>query len=137
MAEPKTRKTKASVKEFLEGLSDENRRKDALAVCKLMTEVTKEQPAMWGPSIIGFGSKKLVYSSGRELDWPLLAFSPRKANTVLYLTLSGYAQYATLMQKLGKHKTGKSCLYINKLSDLDLTVLKTLLKRSLADAKSG
>lgn len=136
MAELKTQKTKASVKDFLDGLPDENRRKDALALCKLMTEVTKEQPAMWGPSIIGFGSHMLVYPSGREVDWPLLAFSPRKANTALYLSVDGYAEYADLMQTLGKHKLGKGCLYINELSDVDMTVLKALIKRSLKRSKS-
>ena len=136
MAEFKTQKTKASVKDFLDGLPDENRRKDALALCKLMTEVTKEQPAMWGPSIIGFGSHMLVYPSGREVDWPLLAFSPRKANTALYLSVDGYAEYADLMQTLGKHKLGKGCLYINELSDVDMTVLKALIKRSLKRSKS-
>jgi len=136
VAELKTQKTKASVKDFLDGLPDENRRKDALALCKLMTEVTKEQPAMWGPSIIGFGSHMLVYPSGREVDWPLLAFSPRKANTALYLSVDGYAEYADLMQTLGKHKLGKGCLYINELSDVDMTVLKALIKRSLKRSKS-
>jgi len=136
VAEFKTQKTKASVKDFLDGLPDENRRKDALALCKLMTEVTKEQPAMWGPSIIGFGSHMLVYPSGREVDWPLLAFSPRKANTALYLSVDGYAEYADLMQTLGKHKLGKGCLYINELSDVDMTVLKALIKRSLKRSKS-
>ena len=136
MPEPKTKKTKVSVAAFIDALANDTRRKDAKAVDRIYREITGEKPAMWGPSIVGFGSQRLVYESGRELDWPLLAFSPRKANTVLYLSLCGYEKYGSFMKKLGKHKTGKSCLYIKKLSDVDVTVLKALMKRSLEDSKS-
>ena len=135
MAELKTKKTEASVENFLASVTDEARREDAIAVCALMQQVTKEKPKMWGSTIIGFGSRKLVYESGRELDWMLVGFSPRKANTVLYLSLAGYAQHGELMAKLGKHKTGKGCLYINKLADIDLKVLKDLVKRAVQYAK--
>lgn len=125
-AEPKTKKTTASVSAFIDAVENETRRKDAKAVLKMMKEVTGEKPALWGPSIIGFGSYKAA--SG---DWPIVGFSPRKANLVLYI-MPGFAQYDALLGKLGKHKTGKSCLYLNRLSDVDEGVLRELVERSVA-----
>lgn len=126
MAEPKTKTTEASVERFLASLPDEKRRADAVAVCALMTRVTKEKPKMWGSSIIGFGSRN---------DWMLVGFSPRKAATVLYLSMSGDATCARLLPKLGKHKTGKGCLYVNRLGDVDLAVLKELVEHSVREAR--
>ncbi|MDZ4775382.1 MAG: DUF1801 domain-containing protein [Alphaproteobacteria bacterium] len=128
-AEPKTKKTTASVSAFIDAVENEVRRADAKAVLKMLKEVTGEKPAMWGPSIIGFGSWKTP--SG---DWPIIGFSPRKANLVLYV-LGDFPKEKALLAKLGKHKTGKSCLYINKLSDVDQSVLKDLATHSLAEMR--
>lgn len=125
-AEPKTRKTKASVAEFLAAIEDEARRKDAKAIDKLLREATGEKPAMWGSNIVGYGDKPLKYASGRETNWPIAGFSPRKNALTLYLTCD-IAQYADLTAKLGKHSTGKGCLYIKKLADVDTAVLKKLV----------
>ena len=133
MAELKTQKNAASVASFLAGVEDKGRREDALAVCKLMQEASKEKPAMWGNAIVGFGSQKLVYESGRELDWMVVGFSPRKANTVLYGI--GVEKQAELLKTLGKYKTGKGCLYISKLADVDVKVLKELVRRAMAPTK--
>jgi Domain of unknown function (DU1801) len=130
MAEPKTKKTTASVTAFIDAVENDARRADAKAVLKLMKDVTGEKPALWGPSIIGFGSYKAA--SG---DWPIVGFSPRKANLVLYI-MPGFAQYDALMKKLGKHKTGKSCLYLNKLADVDQGVLRELVERSVAHMRA-
>lgn len=134
MAEAKTKPTDASVEKFLAGVADEARRADCLAVLKLMKQVTKAQPRMWGPSIVGFGSYHYVYASGHSGDWPLTGFSPRKQDLTLYIT-PGFERYAALMKKLGKYKTGKSCLYLKRLSDVDLEVLKELVARSVTDMK--
>jgi hypothetical protein len=123
MAEPKTQKTKASVTQFIAAVEDETRRKDAKAVDKMMREITGEKPAMWGPSIIGYGEY-----DGATGKWPRLGFSPRKANLVLYI-MDGY-EGEPLMKKLGKHKIGRSCLYIKKLSDVDEAVLHQLAAKS-------
>ncbi len=120
MAESKTKKTKASVTQFIAAVEDETRRKDAKAVDKMMREITGEKPVMWGPSIVGYGEYELPNGA----TWPRLGFSPRKANLVLYL-MDGY-DGEPLMKKLGKHKTGRSCLYINKLSDVDEGVLRKI-----------
>jgi hypothetical protein len=120
MAEPKTQKTKASVAAFIAAVDDETRRKDAKAVDKMLREITGEKPAMWGPAIVGYGQYQT--KSG---PWPRLGFSPRKANLVLYV-MDGYDK-EPLMKKLGKHKTGRSCLYINKLADVDEAVLRTIV----------
>jgi hypothetical protein len=119
MAEPKTQRTKASVAQFIAAVEDETRRKDAKAVDKMMREITGEKPAMWGPSIIGYGEY-----DGPTGKWPRLGFSPRKANLVLYI-MDGYDD-EPLMKKLGKHKTGRSCLYINKLADVDEKALRAI-----------
>lgn len=123
MPEPKTKKTKASVSAFIAAVLDETRRKDAKAIDKMFREITGEKPAMWGPSIIGYGSYET--STG---TWPRLGFSPRKGNLALYV-LSDFAGRDGLLKKLGKHKTGKSCLYINKLADVDERVLRELVTR--------
>lgn len=130
MAEPITKKTTASVDKFLQSVADEKRRKDAYTVLELMREVTGDEPAMWGSSIIGFGQYRYKYASGREGDWPLSGFSPRKHNLTLYI-MAGFDGSAALLKKLGKYKTGKACLYINKLEDVDLPTLKELVKQSV------
>ena len=135
MAELKTKKNKASVEKFLNSVADEERRKDCFSVLEIMKQVTKAEPAMWGPSIVGFGSRQYKYPSGRELDWFLVGFAPRKQDLTLYI-MPGVERYPTLMKKLGKHKTGKSCLYIKKLDDVNLPTLKQLIKRSVADLAS-
>ena len=134
MADLKTKKTKASVPAFLKGIENDQRRKDAQALLKIMKEVTGMKPAMWGPSIIGFGSYHYTYDSGREGDWPLTGFSPRKQNLVIYV-MPGFSSYGKLLEKLGKHKTGKSCLYINKLDDIHVPTLKKLIKDGLKHMK--
>ena len=125
MAEPKTQKTKVSVTQFIAAVEDETRRKDAKVVDKMMREITGEKPAMWGPTIVGYGS----YPS-RSGDWPITGFSPRKGALTLYV-MPGFSEYGSLLKKLGKHKTGKSCLYINKLSDVDQDVLREIVTRGV------
>ncbi len=134
MPESKTKPTKVSVAAFIDALPDETKRADAKALVKLMQSATGEKPAMWGPSIIGFGSHHFKYESGREGDTPIAGFSPRKAATVLY-GLAGSAGSAALLPKLGKHTTGKGCLYIKKLADVDSRVLETLIVKSVADKR--
>lgn len=131
MAEAKTKKTEKSVVDFLNGVEDEQKRRDSFAVMELMKEVTGEEPAMWGDSIVGFGSYHYRYASGREGDWLLTGFSPRKQNLTLYIT-SGFEQYDDLLDDLGKFKTGKSCLYLKRLEDVDLDVLRELVRQSVA-----
>jgi Domain of unknown function (DU1801) len=133
MAENKTQATKASVAAFVDKIADPAKRADAKALVKLMQKVTGEKPAMWGPSIIGFGSYHYVYESGREGDMPLVGFSPRKAATVLY-NCSGSGDDA-LLAKLGKHTRGKGCVYIKKLVDVDAAVLEKLIVKSAADMR--
>ena len=129
-AELKTTKTEASVDDFINAVADESQRADAHAIVKFMQAATKAPPKMWGTSIIGFGAQTLKYPSGRELDWMIIGFSPRKANTVLYLALD-LTQHNELLAKLGKHKTGKGCLYIKYLGDIDIAVLKKLIAQSV------
>ena len=124
--ELKTKETGASVDAFLDGLADEQQRDDSRAIVKMMRKVTGEKPKMWGPAIIGFGSMTLKYASGRELDWMKIGFSPRKGNIVLY----GMASDAKAANDLGKFKTGKGCLYIKRLADVDEKVLSNLVKDS-------
>ena len=125
-AENKTRETRASVSAFLAAVKNAKRREDAQTLLKLMKSVTRKQPKMWGPSIVGFDSYHYVYDSGREGDMPMIGFSPRSASLVLYI-MPGFKKYESLMKKLGTYKTGTSCLYINKLEDVDLNVLKELI----------
>jgi hypothetical protein len=130
VAELKTRQNERSVEEFLEGVTDEQRRRDCLSVLEIMKRVTRTEPSMWGSSIVGFGKYHYKYESGREGDWFLTGFSPRKKSLTLYF-MAGFDQYEELMGKLGKHKTGKSCLYINKLEDVDSSILEELIRRSV------
>ena len=130
MAELKTKPTQASVKEFLNQIPDKERREDCFAVAKMMEEITGEKPKMWGPSIIGFGTYHYKYASGREGDWPVTAFSPRKKDLTLYIMM-GFEKYPELMEKLGKHSVSKSCLYIKRLSDIHVPTLKKLIKASV------
>ena len=129
MSENKTVETGASVDAFLETVDSSTRREDARAVIEIMRRVTGVEPKMWGPSIIGFGKYHYRYDSGREGEMPRVGFSPRKANLVLYLT-SKDGGFVTLLSRLGKHKTGASCLYVNKLSDIDVEVLEALISQS-------
>jgi len=130
MAELKTKKTTASVTKFLNQTTDEQRRKDCQTVSKLMQEATGEAPRMWGSSIVGFGIYKYRYASGHGGEWPIIGFSPRTEDLTLYI-MPGFADYPELMAKLGKYKAGKSCLYIKKLEDIKLPVLKRLIKKSV------
>jgi hypothetical protein len=136
MAELKTKETMASVSAFLKSITDEQRREDAIAVSDMMKAVTKTEPKMWGSSIVGYGSQHYKYASGREGDWFRTGFSPRKDSLTLYITGS-FEQYPDLMKKLGKYKTGKACLYLKKLSDVDQKVLKQLIARSLKSPLPG
>jgi hypothetical protein len=130
MAELKTKKTDASVQEFIAAIDDEERRRDCQAVAQIMSEVTGAPAAMWGSSIVGFGTYHYKYASGQSGDWPLVSFSPRKQNLTLYI-MSGFEHYDELMAKLGKYKMGKACIYVNHLSDLDMATLRELVQRSV------
>jgi len=136
MAELKTKKTEASVEDFLNQIRDEETQRDCFEIAKMMKQVTRSDPKMWGSSIIGFGSRHLKYASGRELDWMLIGFSPRKTNITLYIT-GGLEKQTALLDKLGKHSTGKGCLYIKKLKDVDTKVLKKLINASVKMAKKS
>ena len=135
MTEPKTKPTEHSVEDFLNAIPDEQKRADAFAIVKVMKQVTRLEPTMWGGSIVGFGRYHYKYASGHEGDSCLVGFSPRKQNFTLYLML-GLADNSELLDKLGKHKTGKGCLYINKLADVDVPTLKELIKRSVKQLKT-
>jgi hypothetical protein len=124
-AELKTKKNEASVEDFIETVQDEQVRADCFEIAKMMEKATKAKPKMWGSSIIGFGEQHLVYESGRELDWMKIGFSPRKQNITLYVSLD-----ESLLKKLGKFTTGKGCLYIKKLTDVDTKVLNELITAS-------
>jgi len=130
MAELKTKPTGASVKEFLNQITDKERRADCFAVAKMMEEATGAKPKMWGPSIVGFGTFHYKYASGREGDWPLTGFAPRKNDLTLYVMM-GFEKHRALLDQLGKHKTAKSCLYIKRLDDVHVPTLKKLIKESL------
>ena len=137
MAEMKTVQTEASVEDFLNLIENDQKREDCFEIVKMMKQVTKKEPKMWGPSIIGFGSYHYKYESGREGDAPQIGFSPRKQNITLYI-LSGSDHENPLLQKLGKHSTSKVCLYIKRLADVDKKVLLELIKESFAKAhRSG
>ena len=123
--------TSADVDAFMDAVPDEHRRSDVRELCELMHSVTGEPPAMWGPSIVGFGSYHYRYESGRAGDAPLAAFSPRKANLVVYLVGGFEDRYPKLLDKLGPHKAGKACLYLKRLGDVDLHVLRQLVERSM------
>lgn len=134
MAELKTKQTKISVEKFLNGIVDEKRRKECFTILKLMKQVTKAEPKIWGSSIVGFGAYHYKYASGREGDWFLTGFSPRKESLTLYL-MSGLHRHGTLLKSLGRHKSGKGCLYINDLDDVDMSVLKKLVRASVHDLR--
>jgi len=129
MPQNKTRPNTASVTSFLDSVEDEIQRWDSYTLVRVMKGITGEEPVMWGPSIVGFGSYHFKYDSGREGDMILTGFSPRKQNLSLYI-MAGFTEYEALLQKLGKHKTGKSCLYIKRLSEINLDVLTELIKVS-------
>ncbi|MCI0554510.1 MAG: DUF1801 domain-containing protein [Anaerolineae bacterium] len=129
-AELKTKVNDASVTGFLNSVADEQKRKDSFEILKIMKESTQEEPKMWGSSIVGFGSYHYKGASGREGDWMQIGFSPRKQNITLYI-MPGFERYQGLMKKLGKHSTGKSCLYIKRLDDVDVDVLKELISESI------
>ena len=130
MAELKTKLNDASVTDFLNKIENEEKREDSFEILKLMQQVTGQEPKMWGSSIIGFGNVHLKYESGRELDWFITGFSPRKQNLSLY-----GLPHTDELKKLGKYKTGGGCLYVNKLKDVDIKVLKELIKQSVKAAK--
>ena len=134
-SENKTKPTTVSVAGFIDALPDQTKRADAKTLVKLMQRATGEKPKMWGPSIIGFGSYHYVYESGREGDMPIAAFSPRKAATVLYLQ-TGSPKAQALRAKLGKCSSGKGCLYVKRLADVDQKVLEALIVTSVADARA-
>ena len=139
MAKKATNKTvenKASVSGFLKAIPDPQRRKDCEAVAAMMEAAAKAPPKMWGTSIVGFGKQRYQYASGREGDWFTAGFSPRKDNLTLYL-IGGFQKHKDLLDKLGKFKTGMSCLYIKSLEDVDSKVLKQLIARSVKSAESG
>jgi hypothetical protein len=131
LVEIKTKETTASVNDFINAIADEQKRTDSFSILEMMKKVSGEEPKMWGSSIIGFGNKRYKSAAtGREVDWMLIGFSPRKANLSLYFTMNIKAQDA-LLKKLGKHKSGVGCLYINKMEDIDEKILKELISTSL------
>jgi hypothetical protein len=130
MAELKTKLTNASVDAFLNSIQNEQVRQDCWAIVDIMQKATNAIPQMWGSSIVGFGSYHYTYASGREADWMLTGFSPRKQNITLYI-MAGFEQYDELLAQLGKHACGKSCLYIKRLSDVDLPTLEKLVQASV------
>ena len=129
MSELKTKRNRASVQAFLRGIEDATRRQDCRTLVTLMKQATGEKPEMWGTSIVGFGSYHYKGASGREGDWFLAGFSPRKQNLTLYI-MAGFDEYDELLDKLGKYSTGKACLYIKRLEDVDQSTLKKLIRQS-------
>jgi Domain of unknown function (DU1801) len=130
MAENKTTPNDQDVEQFLNSLADERKRKDSFTILEVMKQVTGKEPRMWGSSIVGFGSYHYKYESGREGDMILAGYSPRKQNLTLY-NMGGFERYDDLLKKLGKHTTGKGCLYIKRLNDVDLPTLKSLIEESV------
>ena len=130
MAEPKTRKTKTSFSAYLQTIKDPVQRADSRTIARMMQKATGKPPVLWGPAIVGFGEQMLKYASGKELEWPVSAFSPRKGSLTLYI-MNGFKKEASLRARLGKHTTGKVCLYIKKLSDVDLQVLEEMIVASV------
>ena len=128
MAELKTKKNELKVEDFISAVSHEGKRADAFEILEMMKKITGEEPRMWGTSIIGFGDLHYKYASGREGDWFKCGFSPRKANISMYISGCDVAMHENRLEQLGKHKTGKGCIYINKLADIDKKVLKELIK---------
>lgn len=130
-AKNKTQPTEQSVESFLDSVEDEQKRADSYTLLKLIGEITGDKPVMWGSSIVGFGTYHYKYASGREGEFMVTGFSPRKRNLTIYI-MPGFDQYAQMLSRLGKYKTGRSCLYVNKLADIDVDVLRELLE---ADVK--
>ncbi len=130
MAELKTQPTDQSVEAFLNGVADAQTRQDCFTLMALMRELTGAEPTMWGSSIVGFGHYHYTFASGRSGDWFVTGFSPRKQNLTLYLA-TGFEPHNALLAKLGKHKTGKACLYVKRLADIDMAALRELVKRSV------
>jgi hypothetical protein len=135
MAQLKTQPNDQSVTAFLNRVEDDTKRQDSFTILELMQQVTGSEPVMWGDSIIGFGRYQYKYASGREGQWFLVGFSPRVQNLTLYI-MSGFDEYDELLGKLGKHSTGKSCLYVKRLENIDLDVLKELVEKSVAHMKA-
>ena len=130
MTQLKTQPNEQNVTEFLTRVEDDTKRTDSFAILELMKEVTGEEPIMWGDSIVGFGTYRYKYASGREAEWFLTGFSPRVQNLTLYI-MDGFEEYDELLGKLGKHSTGKSCLYVKRLENIDLDVLKEMIEKSV------
>ncbi len=137
MAENKTQKTALSVIDFINSVDHEGKRKDAFEILEMMKNVTGEEPKMWGTSIIGFGDVHYKYASGREGDWFKVGFSPRKAKISLYLMGCDISKADTILERLGKHKVGKGCLYVNKLADIDVRVLEEMVKEGYENGHIG
>ncbi len=134
MAKLKTKPTKIKVSSFLDKVEDEKKRKDCRELVALMRSVSGINPKMWGSAIVGFGSYHYKYNSGREGDWMVTGFSPRKQNISIYI-MPGFSDYGAMMNKLGKYTTGKSCLYVKELDDIDRGILRKLVEKSVADMK--
>jgi hypothetical protein len=134
MAELKTKPTGESVKAFIDAIPDETRRRDCRALVQIMKTATGAAPRLWGPSIVGFGDYHYKYASGREGDWFMVGFSPRKQDLTLYLAI-GFDRQQSVLKRLGRYRTGKSCLYIKRLSDIDLDVLRELVENSVRKTK--
>ncbi len=131
LADIKTKPTAASVEDFINNIKHEQKRKDSFVLLEMMKKATGEEPVLWSNSVIGFGNKRYKSpATGREVDWLRIGFSPRKANLSLYISV-GIKEHAAALKKLGKHKTGVGCLYINKLEDIDIKVLKEMIDASL------
>ncbi len=136
LVEIQTKETNASVEDFINAVTDEQKRKDSFVILEMMKKATGEEPKMWGASLIGFGNVR--YKSprtGREVDWLRIGFSPRKANLSIYLTMD-IKKHADVLKKLGKHKTGVGCLYVNKLEDIDIKILKEMIDTSVKQSKT-
>ena len=136
MSELKTKPTDQNVEEYINKVENPTKREDSLKILEIMKEISNEEPVMWGDSIIGFGSYHYKYKTGREGDWFIIGFAPRKQNLSIYI-MSGFDRYDELLDKLGKYKTGKSCLYINKLKDVDVSILKEIMGQSIEFVKKG
>ena len=135
MAELKTQKNEGDVEAFLDAIADKTQRDDSHAVRRLMAEITGDEGSMWGPSIVGFGSHRYRYASGKVNEWFQVGFSPRKKNLTLYI-MDGFDEYGALLGRLGKHSTGKSCLYVKRLADVDTEVLRDLIAESVQHLES-
>ena len=136
MSGNKTKATNKSAKKFIESVEHPQKKADSLIILEMMEEITGEKPVMWGESIIGFGVYHYKYKTGREEDWPIVGFSPRKQNLSIFLMIGFEDELKPMLLKLGKHKTGVSCLYINKLKDVDIKVLRQLIKKSYTYMKT-